>query len=142
MCKAYGISFDIFKDREKHGWDLEKTLTTPVQPHDTTCSDHLGNQYPSKKDMADAYGIPVKALAYRLENGSSLEEALTMPVTSSIPCVICRDHLGNEYPSKSAMAKAYGITYQVLKSRLQKKGRSLEEALTMPKNERKKPKKE
>jgi len=92
--------------------------------------------------MADAYGLSVKTLTYRLENGSSLEEALTMPVTPSIACVSCRDHLGNEYPSISAMAKAYGITYHVLKSRLKKKGRSLEEALTMPIDERKKPKKE
>ena len=141
MCRAYGISFDAFKDREKRGWDLEKILTTPVQSRDTTCTDHLGNEYPSKKDMADAYGIPVKTLTYRLENGSSLEEALTVPVTPSIPCVTCLDHLGNEYPSKSAMAKAYGITYQILKGRLQKKGRSLEEALTMPIDERKRQKK-
>ena len=142
MCRAYAISFDTFRNREKSGWDMEKILTTPVQPRETACTDHLGNEYPSKKEMADAYGISVQALNYRLENGSSLEEALTMPVTPSIPCVSCRDHLGNEYPSKSAMAKAYGITYHVLKSRLKKKGRSLEEALTMPIDERKKPKKE
>ena len=37
---------------------------------------------------------------------------------------------------KSAMAKAYGITYPILKSRL-KYGYSLEEALTMPVDKRK-----
>ncbi len=110
MLKAYGINHDVYKYRIKQGWGLEKTLTTPVAPHDHSCTDHLGNEYPTITAMARAYGISPSTLQNRLENGIELEEALTTPASPAIPSVSCTDHLGNEYPSKSAMAKAYGIT--------------------------------
>lgn len=42
-----------------------------------------------------------------------------------------RDHLGNEYPSMSAMSKVYGKYYQLVSQRLDK-GLSIEDALTAP----------
>ena len=80
MLKAYGINHDVYKYRIKQGCGLEKTLTTPVAPHDHSCTDHLGNEYPSKSAMAKAYGITYPILKSRLKYGYSLEEALTMPV--------------------------------------------------------------
>lgn len=42
-----------------------------------------------------------------------------------------RDHLGNRYPSMSAMARAYGLKVSVLVSRLEA-GLDIEKALTTP----------
>ena len=46
-------------------------------------TDHLGNEYKTKSEMAEAYGIDIKLLYYRLKTGWSLEKALTTPVTKN-----------------------------------------------------------
>ena len=43
-----------------------------------------------------------------------------------------QDHLGNNFPSKAAMLRHYGITYTAFQYRLEKLHMSLEEALTKP----------
>jgi hypothetical protein len=94
------------------------------------CIDHLGNEYPSLADMARAYGLLPCVLTTRLKRGWNLQEALTGRDRTT-PKTICHDHLGNEYPSKTAMANEYGITFAVLKNRL-RRGKPLEDALTQP----------
>ena len=46
--------------------------------------------------------------------------------------MVCTDHLGKEYPSKRALLDEYEIADVSLRYRLNKKGMSLEEALTTP----------
>jgi hypothetical protein len=46
----------------------------------------------------------------------------------------CTDHLGNEYPSITAMCKAYNIPTQTYGMRI-KQGWSVKDALTTPKGE-------
>ena len=97
-----------------------------------TCTDHRGKEYPSKAAMAKAWGISCNVLDYRLSKGWDLKAALTNPAGSG--CFVkhqCTDHLGNTYPSKAAMAQAYGITFPQLQHRLAK-GMPLEKALTTP----------
>ncbi len=97
-----------------------------------TCTDHRGNKYPSKTAMAKAWGIACNVLDYRLSKRWDLKKALTTPAGGGYfvrhPCT---DHLGNSYPSKAAMAQAYGLTFPQLEHRLTK-GMSLERALTTP----------
>lgn len=50
---------------------------------------------------------------------------------SSRQGVPCRDHTGREFPSRSAMARAYGLSEATLSGRL-RRGLPLEQALTMP----------
>lgn len=96
-----------------------------------TCKDHLGNEYPSVSAMGRAYGIAPDTLYFRIKSGIPLEEALCddkiMPGANP-----CEDHLGNKYPSMSAMAREYGLSLSGLKKRLAS-GKSLSEALSAPK---------
>ncbi len=127
LCEAYGIQPHIYYNRYRiRGWDLKKTLTTPV-PHNIV-TDRLGNEYQSLEDMARAYGINSNALRTRLKSGWDTESALTLPVRRNH---IIRDHKGNEFPTLKAMAKAYGISFDTLYSRLRANW-DLEAALTTP----------
>lgn len=97
------------------------------------CRDHLGREYPALRQMAHAWHISPALLRYRLEKGWSIEKSLTTPPDDRSPR-ICRDHLGKEYPSLTAMARAYGLTLETLRSRM-RKGWSLKEQLTIPAGE-------
>ena len=45
------------------------------------CTDHLGNVYPSRRDMGRHYGLDVGVIEGRLKSGWPLEKALLTPVT-------------------------------------------------------------
>ena len=97
-----------------------------------TCTDHLGNEFRSLKDMCGKYGLGAKLFCSRIKMGWTLEEALTTPIGESLHRGRrCCDHEGREFPSISAMAQAYGISLSLLERRLTK-GMSLEESLTTP----------
>lgn len=146
MCEAYGISSDTFKSRLERGWTIEKALTAPItqaddviQGHrkpfsynDNECADHKGIKYPNYAAMGRAYGINPSTLRSRLSKGWNIEDALTTAPDSSVQHTkkfACQDYEGNEYPSFSAMCKAYGKATRTVKDRL-KKGADLKEALT------------
>lgn len=82
--------------------------------------------------MAEAYGQSPATVEDRLENGWSLEDALTAPA-NSVPTRkrTVTDHKGHAYRTKQEMCAAYGITPVVLRKRL-KNGASLETALETP----------
>lgn len=95
--------------------------------------DHLGNEFPSLKAMADYWNIPDSTLHNRLYNLKlPIEQALTLTneEVSSLRRA-CKDHLGNVYESKKAMCEAYNIDRQVFFGRMGM-GWSLEDALTKP----------
>ncbi len=131
MSKAYGIPPNVFYNRIAQGQSLKKALTTPL--HTNSCKDHNGKEYPSMKDMAEAYGISYKQLTGRIKKGWDLEKALTVPVGCGPDGrrIEYRDHTGKVYPTKTAMAKAYGISDKLLYVRLIE-GWDLESALTTP----------
>lgn len=90
-------------------------------------TDHLGNNFESESAMTRYYNVPRPTFRSRIENGWSLEKALTFGKKSHT----VQDHLGNEFSSISSMVKHYGISYQAFLSR-RNKGMSLEDALTTP----------
>lgn len=97
------------------------------------CKDHLGNEYPSIKDMCKAYNIHPVTYKSRLEQGISQEEALTKPkknYTASKRIQI-EDHLGNKFSSLKAMCEFYNINPRTYRFR-RESGKSIEEALTTP----------
>ena len=129
MANKYGINCDVLMARLKRGWNLEAALTTPTRKRKSdVCYDHLGNQYPNYKAMAEAYGINYSSLNTRLRAGWSIEQALNRE-TDHHSQVVCYDRTGKKYPSKAAIARAYGINEKTLQGRLQA-GQSLDEALT------------
>lgn len=99
----------------------------------SVCRDHLGREYPALRQMAHAWHISPALLRYRLERGWSVEKSLTTPPDDRTPRS-CRDHTGKEYPTLTAMAQAWGLTLETLRSRM-RKGWSLEEQLTIPAGE-------
>ena len=95
--------------------------------------DHLGNKFASKQDLAQAYGLTLCTLHYRMSKGWSLEDVLTKPVNSYTP--ITEDHKGNKYPTFKAMCDAYGLATHVVYKRIKTFGFTKEAALTTPANE-------
>ena len=147
MCEAYGISEKVFYARKKYGWTLEQILTVPIHTvyHKNTsidyinksakeCEDHLGNKYKSITQMCNFYNISYFMYTKRIKDGWDKEKALTTPFIPKGKTFIgkkCKDHLGNEYINQEEMCKAYGIKKTTYRNRI-KKGKTIEEALTMP----------
>ena len=157
MCESYGIKLVTFRARIKSGFTLEEALTTaigaPRKGSSKTVTDHLGNTYPSIKEMCVAYTVNASTYQCRIRNGCTVEEALTgkrkklvQPSSHNPPSASKHetkkgnelpkkaknaviDHLGNEYGSTLEMCRAYGIRVDTFKYRL-KRGSTLEDALT------------
>lgn len=77
MCKAYGISSNLYRGRLKDGMSREEALTRPLR--DTSIKAPDGKTYPTKKTMCEAYGISLSTYANRIRRGMSIEQALTTP---------------------------------------------------------------
>ena len=139
MAKAYGKTPQLIYNRLTLGWGIEKALMTPADRGITSgkgCMDHLGNKYKSLAEMAKAYGKRRDLVEHRLEDGWSVERALTTAVTDCGGAgKECTDHLGNKYTSIVEMAKAYGKDYCTVHNRL-KGGWTLEDALTIDVNKK------
>lgn len=119
-AELFGISYGTVMERvHKRKWDLEKALTTPKYTVlSIPCTDGV-NQYNSLAEMARALGVSKDRIYQRYHRGKEITKDTIFP----------KDHLGNVYPSKSAMYKAYGVTASQFSARLSQ-GHTLEEALT------------
>ena len=87
------------------------------------------------KGLAREQKVPYDVLRKQLHKGTNIDCAIEYArihsgasAGNSIPA---RDHLGNNYPSMSSMARAYNIVPVTLTSRLNK-GWSITKALTTP----------
>ena len=134
MAKHWGMSYAVLSRRLNAGWSVEAALTTPVSSPAAREWVVDGKRYYRAADVAEAYGLKTSTLYYRVSHGLSLDAAVHSPLRRSPydgGACACKDHLGNEYPNKTAMCRAYGKTRQLLKHRLDK-GWSLGDALTRP----------
>lgn len=98
------------------------------------CVDHLGNSYPSVRDMCRHYGVAFDTYYSRLHNGWTLKDTLTKSKvggTRGRGAIKCTDHEGNVFESRIEMANYWGIDIMVLNKR-QRLGWSLKRALTTP----------
>ena len=83
MCRHYKINIGALKGRLLAGWSLEKALTSPVKDVNTEArksEDHLGNRYNSIASMCKSYGLNTDTYEYRIKEGWTVEQALTIPV--------------------------------------------------------------
>ena len=80
MCKAYGISSNLYRGRLQDGMSREEALTRPLR--DTSIKAPNGKTYPTKRAMCEAYGISLSTYANRIRRGMSVEQALTTPPES------------------------------------------------------------
>lgn len=136
MCRHWGLSEKVYWSRKRIcKWPLEKILTTPVRERDDTAnavavSDHLGQPFRSISAMCRHWKIGLSTYRERRKRGWDVGRALTgEEIRIKTDAVACEDHLGNPYPSKNAMCRAYGVTRYCYESRLAL-GWSQERALT------------
>lgn len=132
LAKDLGINYSVMYRGLSNGMTTDEIIK---KYKSRRIKDHLGNYFDTTKDMLEYWGIPRDAYNKRLNKGLSLEEALTLPLVNIRGTRKCKDHLGNEYGSKDAMAKVYGVKYHTFAKRL-RLGWSLEEALTGKRRER------
>ena len=79
MCKAYDIKVDTFQRRiNVYEWTIEAALTTPVKANGGQyCYDHQGRRFKSEALMCRHWGTNRKTYRYRIQQGLTVEEALT-----------------------------------------------------------------
>lgn len=92
--------------------------------------DHLGQEFKSVSAMCRHWNIGIQTFLARKSRGVNIEDALTRKKCNG-DCIPARDHLGKDYVSLSAMARAYGLSPRALYSRLNR-GKQLKDALTKP----------
>ena len=100
MCRAYGITYSVFKKRRSLGWTIEEALTGQTdhaKPNSKFCVDHLGNEFKTIRDMCSFWGITPDLHKGRLRDGWTLEETLTIPRQYSLGeyrvCVILKEYV-------------------------------------------------
>ena len=133
LCRYTGVGYSTAHARLAKGMSIEDSVNPNGCANDRrsiSCKDHLGKEYASHKEMAEAYGLTWFAVNRRLDLGWTLEQALTTKVGDSKDCAV--DHLGNKFCSISKMLDFYGIDRNTYSVRLNR-GWSVEDALTVPK---------
>lgn len=135
MFNAYGVNYTVYHYRhDVMGWSQEKALETPLGNTDLAgahpCTDHLGNEFPSKKAMCDFWHVPRNVYFLRKRAGLPLEDCLA-PVSrpQKMQANPVKDHLGNEFDGLDAMCAHWHITKAQYVQNV-RNGLGLERALT------------
>ena len=110
-----------------------------IDPSDDTkrtrcveCQDHLGQTFPSIRDMCDHWGISYQVYSSRIHREHwSVEMALTTPISDNANQPII-DPNGVWWESISKMCKAWTINEKTFKSRMKTGQYEMIEALTLP----------
>ena len=83
MVKAYNTNKRTFLSRIEAGWSLQDALegndVLSRKSNNVPIKDFKGVIYPSMEAMCRNYGVISKTVSYRLSQGATLEEALTLP---------------------------------------------------------------
>lgn len=109
MCEHWGILFSTYKYRLDKGYSLEEALTQGYNE---------GRRVVATEGVEDV----LKETPVKNSESSNLEDK------DSVKTISVVDHLGNSYPSVSAMCKVYGVNYSTYTNRL-RYGWSVERAL-------------
>lgn len=125
MTDFYDVDYRTFLTRIKQGWGLEKALTTKAI---SSCKiqDHLGNNFSSISEMVRHYDITGNLFYARMRMGWSLEKILTTPARQIVEKTVI--YKGKKYPSRTALAREFGIPETTFFTKLDK-GFSVEEII-------------
>lgn len=91
--------------------------------------DHLGNEFNTKKEMYEYWGISRCTFNSRIRRGWNLKDTLTVKVRA----VFCYDHLGNRFNCIDDMCNYWGISSGTFRDRIAHKW-NLKDALTTKPN--------
>lgn len=80
MCSHYNLGVDTVRERLLRGWSLEKALTEPVLITTTTFEvrDFNGKTFKSLSSMCAYYGVSRTLYTYRIKQGWTQRDALTI----------------------------------------------------------------
>lgn len=135
MCRANGISIELYRSRKKLGWTIEEILNNKKEnPRVKEHIDYLGNVYKSESAMCRAHNVNRGTYRERISLGWTSKEALIGEKDPSREVYVpssktCTDHKGNKYHSIKEMCEKYGVNSSTFQTRL-KAGYPLEAALT------------
>jgi len=110
MCEAYLVDYSQYRGKRLSGCSVSKSLYcgngVPVPR-----VDHFDRWYDSPEEMCKKYKTTVWQLIANFKKFDTFREALIGIQDSKCPKgTPCEDHLGNKYPSKAAMCRAWGIS--------------------------------
>lgn len=132
MCRYWGVTATSYASRIRRGMSVERALTdAPKNGPGTPCTDHLGTRYQSQADMFRTWGVSYTVYHYRMDVlGWDQKTSLETPPgdTDLAGAHACRDHLGNEFPSKKAMCEYWHVPRTIYFTR-RKAGKTLAECL-------------
>lgn len=134
MCKHWHISIQSYYNRIAKQWTQKQALTTPTRHYhhcQTKTTDHTGKVFPTFIAMCEAWGQKEMTVRQRMQNGMSLEKALTTPVKARHTAhrSTYTDHTGQTFSTFEQMCQSWGHNINTVRYRLQT-GKTLEEALT------------
>lgn len=89
-------------------------------------------EYSSLKELSEAFDLPTSTILSRLDQGLSIEEALSAPRHSFIPIKV----QGVQFPSIAAASRHFGLNAQLVRGRLAKQW-TIEEAFDLVKRKKK-----
>lgn len=115
MCEHWGVLYTTYTRRLKTGYSLEEALTK--------------GRYEERRVLSTEGKMDTRR--EKVVNGSKTSKLKAKNLVKTRSVV---DHLGNSYPSVSAMCRAYGVNYCTYKNRL-RCGWSEESALVSKVNE-------
>ena len=130
MCAYWNVLKCTLNRRLKKGISLEQALIGKDIPHikSEKVIDYLGNEFNSKREMCEKYGIPYSTFSTRINKLKwSLERALTIPIEEYV-----EDHLGNKFKDLNELANEYNIPYATLYNRINELKWTMHDALTTP----------
>lgn len=125
QANELGLTSQQLKNRLEKGIGKNKLSQPLVNGRSKKCKDHLGQKFDQLEDMCRQHNISVAAFNYRLQQGYSVEDALTLPLNHG-KTVVVGDKV---YSSISSACKDNNIDPQTYTYRLQQ-GLSVEDALS------------
>lgn len=131
MCKHWKVEYAIYHKRtNKFHWTIEEALTgiRKIDESEFKYVDHKGNKFPSYREMAEYWNITYDTLHTRLDNGYTIEQALTNTQPTEKQIYACTDAFGTRFLSKTKMFEYWHVNKQAYEIRI-KKGYSKLEAL-------------
>lgn len=136
LCAAEHVSYFCLLAGLKRGLSLDDAVArcrSLLRRHIESRTDHRGTVFESVGDMCRAWHISRVAYKSRIQNGWTLERALTTPTWKRVPDKLDPvDHKGKKYGSIAEMCRMHKITPQTYRSRMLTLGWTVEEALTTP----------
>lgn len=107
VALAFGLNASVIAQRIREGNELEDVIRGALSKEPITL---YGECYQNLMDLCAAYKIQPSNVYERLRYGMSLEEAVTRPI-KEVKYGDPVEYKGQYYPSKVALCRDYGLSY-------------------------------